>query len=1525
MKFIIKEISSTRTEVRLSVSPIEIGGQFQYLFGTTDGNFDNNTIKSKYIPPTNASYVSPGPNPGIIRIIVAYLKDFIGSPEASRDYVLTTAIGSQIPIVNIAVDDINLITLNNKTVPTILIKLTEELPASSGVLENVNIQKQIFTTQEQEVYYIPKTPITPTFFGLDYDEDSINRITTADTRKLTFENYNEITGALALQDDTIIHEILSQSEDNLNVDYSTFGNHVYYGSAVSKLRNFKHKVSNIESKINLISQSLQLTSSNATNTLRINAFKEIQVEKSSFTSYERNLYYNSGLNVSDVLSIGPNYISNTNALSPKKTDKLQNNGGFQLIYKSSGSVGSHIPLFEDKYKVEDKPFYNNSGSFYLSFLIKGDEQINGNVTWENRNETYTPKLPFDTLYSSSLLTPNIKSGSWVRHIYHASMSYFAPVSTNPVLGYAGSITDFTQGSTEVNVINTPHKTGSYAITLGNRYTNLATVLTSSGIPFTGSIVPAGELFRIGIDTATALTSSYITDVKLTKENPIDYKPFMEVYSTGSVKFETWYNNQYVSASDYDDLNIYSLYNNLPQYIITNNENFELQTFITLLGEHFDYIKAHIDNYRYIFNTGYDTNLSTPDKLLPVLAESMGWEFKLPFGKTSDAEIQNYLGSTLSAVDENNSKTIMNNIWRNVVNNLPYIYKSKGTIRSISALLNSYGMPSSILKIREHGASLEEFDKSILSDDSSNLLDGLGGTTGNTSFTQKTDNFVSYLIQSSNDKLGLGWRRDSVDADVVEFVFKPSKGTNTQTIVHSSGSLSSGSLWDIILEPSASTNIKSRLQFRLNNTLQASESLGLIGNRVSMSTDYHAFKNQNFWNVSLQRTSGPSGSGANLLTSHSYQLYIGEQHGDVLRVFEEVSMSIGGASYVSGAANWIGTGSRPADDSGNLVIGQTMTGSIAEIRTWKNPLSASKFKQHIYDKKSVVGNTILSSRSELIYHFRLNENYISGSTNPTIKDSNPNNIKDYSFALSDIATGSLTDSPSYVEDEIERIQFNVRVGGSVELNDNSIIIDPKQHFINNLNPSSPSFLDIYNPIISSRKASSILELVRSPHDVINDFIMNQLGNFDFNDKFADPRDINNDEYVDLERFSQDFFNHYNIHLNVNKYITAQSNIFNSDLIDSLKRLVPARASFEKIGIELKPTYLHRQKIQNHKLEKEIIDINGELPITDWDENKYTHIIVETPDLYTTKNGNIKLTAPDYDDTGSLKFEQPDLITSKNGNIKLTVGDDDDAESLKFEQPTLYTTKNANLDITSSIILYPDVEQPKQALLHHFKKEYTDTGSLLSYEGESPPVSPGDFLFQNGESFSTWALRSYEDNDIVKLWGTASSDRHFIQSNTGSEGKHGNHNTYHYDNRQIFQSIGDVETLSGSYNVGSFFIDFTGTITDGVFTASKDFSNQTFILSDTGLGLRPVGTTYEFKPTGSISFKGGKFLDETFVYPSNHHFILGSSKDDLDIIYKGIQNSGQFKFNSKNWKDVSANAFYSITTTGGTAATVTYSNE
>ena len=102
--------------------------------------------------------------------------------------------------------------------------------------------------------------------------------------------------------------------------------------------------------------------------------------------------------------------------------------------------------------------------------------------------------------------------------------------------------------------------------------------------------------RIGSLNVRHLTSSFITDVKITLKNPDKALPFGEVYSTGSTEWQNWYNNLYSLATTYDEKNIHSLKNNLPTKLIEDTDYENLHTFVNMWGEQFDLIRNYIDNY-----------------------------------------------------------------------------------------------------------------------------------------------------------------------------------------------------------------------------------------------------------------------------------------------------------------------------------------------------------------------------------------------------------------------------------------------------------------------------------------------------------------------------------------------------------------------------------------------------------------------------------------------------------------------------------------------------------------------------------------------------------------------------------------------------------------------------------------------------------------------------------------------------------------------------------------------------------------
>jgi hypothetical protein len=140
--FFIKEISASRKEVKL----IARNGVDQQI----------SIIETM----TNELHPNADPN-------VSY----------EYDFVLVLPAGQNIPILNYMID-----TVSNPTWPSLILKLYQALPASVGNLIQVTIEKEIFTTQTEDIWYKTEDYIGPsTGQGLgkdgllDYEDHRITR------------------------------------------------------------------------------------------------------------------------------------------------------------------------------------------------------------------------------------------------------------------------------------------------------------------------------------------------------------------------------------------------------------------------------------------------------------------------------------------------------------------------------------------------------------------------------------------------------------------------------------------------------------------------------------------------------------------------------------------------------------------------------------------------------------------------------------------------------------------------------------------------------------------------------------------------------------------------------------------------------------------------------------------------------------------------------------------------------------------------------------------------------------------------------------------------------------------------------------------------------------------------------------------------------------------------------------------------------------------------------------------------------
>jgi hypothetical protein len=142
-----------------------------------------------------------------------------------------------------------------------------------------------------------------------------------------------------------------------------------------------------------------------------------------------------------------------------------------------------------------------------------------------------------------------------------------------------------------------------------------------------------------------------------------------------------------------------------------------------------------------------------------------------------------------------------------------------------------------------------------------------------------------------------------------------------------------------------------------------------------------------------------------------------------------------------------------------------------------------------------------------------------------------------------------------------------------------------------------------------------------------------------------------------------------------------------------------------------------------------------------------------------------------------------------------------------------------------------------------------------------------------------------NEFYKNHGKSPENTWFKSSNPGTGSTY---NTYHYEDRFNFPTIGDTE----------LYIPVTGSYVVGVNQKTnkhdefKSFFNRQFI--DSGKGYSYV-TLHQPNPTidGRMVGRTSYFSSSNgeLFYPSNHFINARTSKDSIEFLtYKGTQNDG-----------------------------------
>jgi len=202
-----------------------------------------------------------------------------------------------------------------------------------------------------------------------------------------------------------------------------------------------------------------------------------------------------------------------------------------------------------------------------------------------------------------------------------------------------------------------------------------------------------------------ITGSYITPAP--KSNST--YPYT-LYPITSSQFGNWYNQLSATASLYDTQNVNLLYKAIPMFIRLDTNNTGLESFVNVLGQHYDILYTYINEMTKINKREHNPKIGMPNELLYSVAKQFGWHL------TDGNQYQNLweyvLGTNEAGVPLTGSNSVGEpslpgrdmtyHVWRRIVNNIPGMLKSKGSKRSIQALLACYGIPQSMITIKEYG-------------------------------------------------------------------------------------------------------------------------------------------------------------------------------------------------------------------------------------------------------------------------------------------------------------------------------------------------------------------------------------------------------------------------------------------------------------------------------------------------------------------------------------------------------------------------------------------------------------------------------------------------------------------------------------------------------------------------------------------------------------------------------------------------------------------------------------------------------
>jgi hypothetical protein len=664
------------------------------------------------------------------------------------------------------------------------------------------------------------------------------------------------------------------------------------------------------------------------------------------------------------------------------------------------------------------------------------------------------------------------------------------------------------------------------------------------------------------------------------------------YSVSASISQTWYANTLVSASAFDVDNYNRLYWSIPEHIIMDPGSSNFVTFVDMVGQHFDMLYSYVKAIPQIHERDEHPERGPSKDLLWYIAKSFGWklqntrqlgdlwQYKLGYNQSGSYD---FTGSLFSTSQEDQTF----GIWRRIVNNLPYLFKTKGTERSVKALLSIYGIPSTILSIKEYGGPTIEADVPSWIEDRFQYEANFTGSN----YIELNRRLIP--IQSGS------WSGSQRVPNTIEFNFR----TNyTSSVSMSMWAIEQGSNRSQVL-----VNLMAVHKKYLDNgtsSFSGSDAYGklkLIVNRwnpssqqfaggiVSTTSDYIPIFDNDSWTVKITTNYDfTQSSTATQIIAVTASRASDFSNGRIVQSGSLFATVVGSSNFTFA---W-GASTSSINTPHKILIGGTtgsMSGSagithgsssrfIGQIFGYKEyfeTISSSIYNQHVLNPAAYNGNESTSSYYTLFRYFPLglDQQRWNHSTYTAVSSSHPNRRASFDTTASFVNwTGS--QSSQYESSREIYYMYPPSLGGNtfksqkIRLEDNRLLRD--------LSPEGRSERSRYD---RSTNDSNRLAIVFAPSDHVNRDITNHMGSVVLDDWIGDPQYEFEDGYAELDRFGREYWQKYQQKNDINSFIRILS-AYDYTFFEQIKQVVPGRADLID-GILIEDSILHRNKVRLSK--------------------------------------------------------------------------------------------------------------------------------------------------------------------------------------------------------------------------------------------------------------------------------------------------------------------------------------------------------